>query len=664
MATAEVQLPSGETTEIDVPEGANPETFIPHAMGLIRRQRGMETQMQQENAMPGPRSVEEIATSALSQVPSALWEGVKTVGKAGRALASPLLPPGMRGEQDPLLQQLKDLAGGAVSGASGGFVNPGAPEGEAPSSDMRALGQVAGSAIPFAGISRLARALGIPLRSLIPLISTGAGAVQGGMQGGREGALEGAITGGASAAAGAALTQGALSGAKLAAKPAQLPLQEADQLTRQNIATNAANRRAFEQASRAHQELLQRQRQEVLMNQQARRAQAGLISERERAMMDAIRTAPQPDAVAQAYKFMNDLDPATGQPVKLPDIKLPNLAREASAKASQIEALPAAIGGKKAPQFASEMEGQVAGGAGPELTIGGKAIPADLQARVMEQLGITTAGGKAVNLRQVQDLQQGLGMLSRQSNDPRVYGLARHFYKNLMQDLEEAAKATPEARKFLDASKVFKTQMAAEELADWATSHGTGVNKTTGEFMARPEAIKKFITSPDSMFKHLPAEVQSEIASTVESVFDARKGMPPIYKPKKGGLQAPKPRKILPEVIEPARAEGWLARHPIVAASVASSGFGLPIGAGIGIAVAYPRLIFRIATSPRGRQFLRSLYSTEIPNVNDAARYAAMVGFLKSQGESVQGFEELVQPQPMQQPMQAPQPQPQPQPQQ
>lgn len=181
MANYKAELPSGDLVTIDVPEGQDPATYIPHAVQMISRGSSAGPSLGERAG-----NLVKTAGTALANSPQSMLDfGLKT---AGEAVTQP--ENGLMGFD---LSHLLDVAKGAGRGITAGIYNP---EGATPEQQARMkLGELLGGGKLMSMASGAVAPFIKPALARIPLVSSLLGALGGGAQGGAEGAAAGAGSG-------------------------------------------------------------------------------------------------------------------------------------------------------------------------------------------------------------------------------------------------------------------------------------------------------------------------------------------------------------------------------------------------------------------------------------------------------------------------------------
>lgn len=595
MATIEIQLPSGQTAEVELPQGADPKTYAQHAYHQLASQN------RPTGSTPG----------ALELLGQQLMRPVQTLGRElleGGQQALSYNPPSQGSFVNKLVQG--PLPQNPVTDAVGAGINS------------------------LLGVGRV---LGAPVTAMAEEVGKGYGEIAGALgapEGMRQGVeLAGQLAGGLAAPQSltTAMPKALQAGGRLAMRPAVKALQEAEARQLAAMSKNKAALDAHQEAIKAWEAKRQMGLDTQMANQAARAAALRRVSESEQELLAATQRAGAPTTTEAAYEFMNRTTP-------LPQIPVPGLNKAAQAIVDQLEDVPSALQPAKVGKVAEALEGTKS--VGPDLA-GMTASQKSLWGEFLSKLK-SDVSTEPPTLDKLQQIQQGIGRMTR-STDPRVAGAARHLYEQTMRDVEAAAKTIPEARQYLQATAIARQNYAAEELADFMTAMGTRVSKT-GQLLIQPEKLAQALRKGG--FNGLRPEAKTEIESTLAQVFDLRKGIPEVVKPPRVGTQ-PKAPNLLPEELD-IKKRGWTS-----GLGAQLVGAGVMIAAGIPwyiakpVAIGYPRLIFRTALYPKGRALLRTLYADLPPSLGDTAKMSAIANFLRSQGEEAE-VPQLATPNPQQ----------------
>ena len=249
-------------------------------------------------------------------------------------------------------------------------------------------------------------------------------------------------------------------------------------------------------------------------------------------------------------------------------------------------------------------------------------------------------GGKP-NLGQIRDGLKNLGAFVGKENE--LHYQARNLYKSVFDDLRELGKTDPDALAMTKAVASARRDIAARELGEMATNFGSNTD-AIGRIKANAGKIDNYLKTDEYMRESFSLGEIQEIYRTLEDVFKWDKET--LVREKAVTEAGKLVRKQLPEhvpvgkLVEPKHIRSEIARHPaaiphMLAAGGITAMFGLPTGAmygtTVGAIVFGPRLIFRMAMTPKGRILVRKLYEGSPPMVNDIARFTAMANFLQAQ---------------------------------
>jgi hypothetical protein len=391
---------------------------------------------------------------------------------------------------------------------------------------------------------------------------------------------------------------------KALASPAK-PILAAEAKMAANASTNAAAKIAFEKA------IAERQAAE----QQVAQAQTQVTGGAGPAgPVPSLGTRVQaPIANREAFGFMNE------PIVPLPEINLAQTTEASNKLLTKLEGVPKTLQPPKIPAVAGEL-------AGEQVPAGYRNLGQEALAQIQAEL--QSSNGK-MSLDKVQQSLQGLGRIMDGSADPRTIGLSRYLYSNIMDDLR--ASPEPQAQQFVKAQATANQNRAASEISDIVTKYGTQVD-SFGRIKFDAGKIANAITKDPSLSDALPPEQWKEVQQTLETVFKSNQGLESL--PKITAM------KELPENITPTLAHGtgtWTRRITgglIAAPFLGAMGIPHPFLIGEGVAMLYPRIIFKAAMTAPGRVFIRQLYKTAAPSINDVGQFTALVNFLRSQGQN------------------------------
>jgi hypothetical protein len=338
----------------------------------------------------------------------------------------------------------------------------------------------------------------------------------------------------------------------------------------------------------------------------------------------------------QAFAFLGEVPPGTAQ------LPLTNLQRAAESILSRFEPVPKALQPSKFMKTATELTGEtptLSGVPVGDMTAQQKAAWAPLLDTIK---GHNQVGG--LDLTKLAQFKQSIGDLTRVTGSEH---LGRQLYRGLMDDLRIAAKTDPVAAQALRANEIASQNLAAKDIADIVTMHGTQ-RTAAGKLVIKPNVIEKRVAE-DELLKQLPPDQQKRFIDTINDVYRIKTRVATAearVKTAAKGVKAAGPESTLPEIITPGQASklGGVSRFVsaaagAVAGGVAGSLVGHPYVGAVGGAELgrhageqLSQLIFQIALKPRGQDFLKTLFADIPPVVGDAAKLAALQNFLASQG--------------------------------
>lgn len=634
MATAEIDLGNGRVAEVEIPQGEDPGTYVAHAAQLLKAQ----------SATPASGSLSAQLRSEGEQ---------DTASNIGRELLRPFKSTGNEIVQGfnqafrPTYDQ-PNMFDRGVGAITGGLVSPEMSQKaiSTPVSQitglLRMLFPVVGAVANEAdvGVNRAARFAGAPDQ-----VADVAGKTAG-LGAGFAAPTTGPIS--LVQQLGQMLTRGGM---------APIRAAEATNATNAGLnvgvdARNAAQQSDFLDAlsreTAAAQDTAQVNRTANMRNAAAREAALRDVSTAEgrvaqmqgpNVMSPAAARLRNPLTNEQAYGFMNE--PTT----VMPTIPLTHLEGAADNILAKLKGTPKALQPTKAKNVAEQLTtpdavGEAFGDMTPQQQRAWSAIKDQLQQSKQ-------SGGLALD--KVDEIANGLGQLTH-SPDPRTSGLAKKMYKEMFNDIREAAKTDPVAAQYVAANRIARQNLAARDIADIVTFNGTKIDKL-GRLTVDPGAILKAVQK-NELLADLPPEQAREFVDTLDAVFRARSRVPaeqsvlPEIVPATKVRKPPTMEKSLPTNGEPSAPGGHVPYHSPkrlamgLAGASAFHAMGLPAYSGglVGYAMAanYPRLIFTAARTRAGRQMLETLYKDMPPRVGDTAKFFALSNFLKSQPVEVQ----------------------------
>lgn len=263
------------------------------------------------------------------------------------------------------------------------------------------------------------------------------------------------------------------------------------------------------------------------------------------------------------------------------------------------------------------------------------------------------SGGGKMSLADVQTNMQGLGQLTK-STDSRIRSAAKDLYWKFIDDLD---KAGDPGKTLLAANATHRQNMAADDLAEVIASPRVTAIDELGNLVIKPQGLRNFLKQDTRKVELIRGSFQggelAKVNETLDAVFKARRGVPDspkapklfdefLTKPiKQSAVKVDAPTR-LPESITPQPNQGMKQSTRFASASVvagAAHAMGLPIPHAFSTAYAatyipqyWSKMIFKAASTDRGRTLLRGLFADSPPRIDDFRKMASVRQYLESEG--------------------------------